>query len=310
MEINQLVEHHSIKVQGLTWHWVEMGAGDPVILLHGIPESWYCWHRQIPILASQFRVLAIDLKGYGSSDKSDGDYTTANVAREIVQLLDVLEIDRFRLAGHDWGTAVADRICTQIPERVVQYVRASLAVHEYDVRNSLHHYRLHENPEAGSRLLKKADAYVRVWFDSSCTPDTRPSETELARIIAEFDKPGVAEAVVRYFRDADKNPPMDFPKLTMPVLYVHGEHDPRQPIKYIEGLENHIPGLEAVLLLDCGHFVTHERPEEVAKAMLWFYNSMLAPGVPLFTRSRDYSLPTRPKQPIDFSFVYGSQNNE
>lgn len=299
MKIDQLVKHRSLEIQELTWHWVEMGNGDPVVLLHGIPESWYCWHHQIPVLAQQFRVLALDLKGYGKSDKRDGDYTTPNVAQEILQLLDELAIERFRLAGHDWGTMIADRICVQAPERVTQYVRASISVHKYDVRNSLHHYRLNKDPEAGSRLLQKADAYVRVWFESSGHPGIRLNEAELSRIVAEFDRPGVAEAIVRYFRDARKTPPMDYSKLTMPVLYVHGEHDPRQPIEYVRGIEDHIPGLEAVLLLDCGHFVTHERPEEMAKAMLWFYNSMLAPGVSLFDRSRAYDLPTRPKHPIN-----------
>jgi len=104
--------------------------------------------------------------------------------------------------------------------------------------------------------------------------------------------------VVRYFRDINNTPPMDYAKLTMPVLYVHGEYDPRQPIEYVRGIENHIPGLEAVLLLECGHFVTHERPDEMGKAMLWFFNNMLAPGVSLFDRSRVHDLPTRPKKQL------------
>ena len=60
---------------GIRWHWAEMGDGDPVVLLHGIPESWMCWKHQMPALATQFRVLAFDLKGYGRSEKADGDYT-------------------------------------------------------------------------------------------------------------------------------------------------------------------------------------------------------------------------------------------
>lgn len=296
--IDDLITHHTREVNGLRWHWVEMGSGDPVILLHGIPESWYCWHHQIPYLARQFRVIALDLKGYGLSDKGDGDYTTPACAREILSLLDSLGIERFRLAGHDWGSPIADRICEQAPHRVVQYVRASISVHCYDVRNSLHHFYLNKDPQAGARLMKKAQAYVGVWFDSSCHPETKPQQPEIDRIAAEFGQDGVAEAVVRYFRDMSKTPPMDYSKLTMPVLYVHGEYDPRQPLEYARGIEDHIPGLQAVLLLECGHFVTHEQPEAMSQAMLWFFNSMLPPGVPLFERSRLHGLPTRPKQPM------------
>jgi len=297
--IDSLVTHHYRTVNGQSWHWVEMGVGDPVVLLHGIPESWYCWHHQIPQLAQQFRVIAPDLKGYGLSGKEDGDYTTPNCAREILALLSSLKIETFRLAGHDWGSPIADRICEQAPDRVLQYVRASISVHRYDVRNSLHHYYLNRDPIAGARLMKSSAVYVGIWFDSSCYPGTKPPQAEIDRIALEFSQPGVAEAVVRYFRDMGKTPAMDYSKLTMPVLYVHGEYDPRQPLEYVRGIEDFIPGLEAVLLLECGHFVTHERPEEMSKAMLYFFNNLLAPGVPLFERSVARGLPTRPKNPIE-----------
>lgn len=292
------LSHYKKEVEGVLWHWIEMGAGDPVVLLHGIPESWECWKHQIPALASQFRVIAVDLKGYGQSDKSDGDYTGANVARELLALLDSLGINQFRLAGHDWGVLVGDNIIDQAPARVERYVRCCLSLHTYDPRNSLHHQWISKNPEAASRLMGKADAYVRVWFDSACKPELQLSDQEISEIVAEFSHPGTAEAAPRYFRDLRRAKPVDYSKFTMPILYIHGEHDPRQPVEYCRGMEEHLPGLEAILVLDCGHFVTRERPKEVSQALMWFYNSMLAPGLLLFERSRHYGLPTRPVTPL------------
>ena len=98
--------HRFETAEGIRWHWAEMGDGDPVVLLHGIPESWMCWKHQMPTLATQFRVLAFDLKGYGRSEKADGDYTGNGVARELLACLDKIGIERFRLAGHDWGVIV------------------------------------------------------------------------------------------------------------------------------------------------------------------------------------------------------------
>jgi len=131
-------KHHTEQVNGLQWHWVEMGAKDApaVVLLHGIPESWRCWRQQMPTLSGQFRVIAPDLKGYGQSDKSEGDFSGSNVAREVVGLIDHLGIDSFHLAGHDWGVMIADNICNQVPERVERYVRCCLSLHTYDARNS------------------------------------------------------------------------------------------------------------------------------------------------------------------------------
>lgn len=289
--------HCSKEVNGVLWHWVEMGTGDPVVLLHGIPESWYCWHHQMPTLATQFRVISVDLKGYGQSDKRDGDYSGPNVARELIALLDAIGVKTFRLAGHDWGVMICDHICDQVPERVERYARLCLSLHEYDIRNSLHHQWNAANPDAATRLMKNPEAYIRVWFDSSCKPETRPDDDEIRAIAAEFAHPGIAEAVPRYFRDLRKSKAIDVRKMTMPVLYIQGEHDPRQPIEYARGMEEHVPGLEAIMILDCGHFVTHERPREVTQALMWFYHSMLGPGVPLFDRSRHYGLPTRPVKP-------------
>lgn len=290
--------HNSETVDGVAWHWVEAGDGDPVVLLHGIPESWQCWKHQIPTLATQFKVYAFDLKGYGQSDKSEGDYSMNAVAADLIRCLDHLGIDRFRLAGHDWGVAIGDHVVDQVPQRVERYMRCCLSLHAYDPRNSLHHIWNAKNPEAATRLMAKAEAYVRVWFDSSCKPGLRPDEAEIAEIAAEFAKDGVAEAVPRYFRDIPKTKPVDYAKFTMPIVQVHGEHDPRQPVDYCRGMENHLPGLEAILVLDSGHFVTRERPQEMTQALMWFYNSMLAPGLPIFDRSRHYGLPTRPVNPL------------
>ena len=185
-----------------------------------------------------------------------------------------------------------------MPERVERYVRACLSLHEYDPRNSLHHHWNAKNPDGLGRLMAKAEPYIRVWLESACKPGLCPGEEELREIAAEFSHPGIAEAVPRYFSDLPKNPPMDYSRLTMPILYVHGEHDPRQPIEYARGMEDHLPGLEAVLVLDAGHFVTRERRREMAQAMMWFYHAMLGSGLSLFERSRHYGLPTKPVKPL------------
>lgn len=298
--------HRTETVDDITWHWVEAGDGDPVVLLHGIPESWSCWKHQIPVLATQFKVYAFDMKGYGLSDKAEGDYTMNNVAAELIRCLDHLGIDRLRLAGHDWGVAISDHVVDQIPDRVERYMRCCLSLHEYDPRNSLHHIWNSHNPEAATRLMQKAEAYVRVWFESSCKPELLPDEEEIAEIVAEFAHPGIAEAVPRYFRDIQKTTAVDYSKFTMPIVQVHGEHDPRQPVDYCRGMEEHLPGLEAVLVLDSGHFVTRERPREMNQALMWFFNSMLGSGLPLFERSRHYGLPTRPVNPLPESWGVNS----
>jgi|TARA_B110000908_G_scaffold18604_1_gene20921 pimeloyl-ACP methyl ester carboxylesterase len=286
--------HYTTKVDGLGWHWVEEGTGPAIVLLHGIPESWRCWQHQIPTLAKQFRVIVPDMKGYGQSDKPKGDYAASTVAAETLAFLDSIGVENFHIAGHDWGVVIADNIINIAPDRIERYIRCCLSLHEYDARNSLHHQWNGRNPEKASQLMANADAYVRVWFESSCKPECRPEEEEMLEIIKEFSYPGISDVVPYYFSHIRKSIPVDYSKFTMPVLYIHGEHDPRQPIEYARGMEDHIPGLEAVLVVDAGHFITWERPEDVTNGMMWFLHSMLGAGLPIFERSRHYGLPTKP----------------
>ena len=191
------------------------------------------------------------------------------------------------------GKADSDR-SNQAPERVERYIRCCLSLHAYDPRNSLHHQWNSENPDLAARLMNKPDAYVRVWFESSCKPDLIPNEKEIKEIVDDFSHQGTGDAVPRYFRDIPKNKPVDLSKFTMPILYIHGEHDPRQPIEYCVGMEDHLPGLQAILVLDSGHFITRERPKQTTDAMMWFFNSMLGSGLKIFDRSKELGLPTKP----------------
>ena len=291
--------HHTTNVNGLAWHWVGEGTGPAIVLLHGIPESWRCWQYQIPTLAKQFRVIAPDMKGYGQTGKPKGDYAASTVAAETLDFLDAIGVESFHLAGHDWGVVIADNIINLAAERVERYIRCCLSLHTYDARNSLHHQWNGRNPEKASQLMANADAYVRIWFETSCKLEYRPDEAELQEIIKEFSYPGISDVVPLYFSHIRNSIPVDYSKFTMPVLYIHGEHDPRQPIEYARGMENYIPGLEAVLIIDAGHFVTRERPDDVTNGMMWFLHSMLASGLPLFNRTRHYDLPTRPYHEVE-----------
>src|SRR5947208_1339228 len=98
------VSHSFHEVRGVRLHVAEAGEGNPLVLLHGWPQSWWCWHKVIPALAeSGFRVIAPDLRGYGWSEEVPGGYEKESFARDLVALLDELGLERVQLIGHDWG---------------------------------------------------------------------------------------------------------------------------------------------------------------------------------------------------------------
>src|SRR5947207_13947436 len=97
-------------INGVSLHYVEAGDGPLIVLLHGFPEFWYSWRRQIPALAAAgFRVLAPDMRGYNESDKPEGvrNYRLPLLVEDIRGLIAHAGVERAFVVGHDWGAAVA-----------------------------------------------------------------------------------------------------------------------------------------------------------------------------------------------------------
>lgn len=117
------LEKQFIRVGDVTLHVVTAGAKDaePLFMLHGFPEFWYCWRKQIPYLAEKgFRLIIPDQRGYNLSDKPKdiAAYQIDILAQDIVNLATALGYERFNLVGHDWGAAVAWWTAHRFPERL------------------------------------------------------------------------------------------------------------------------------------------------------------------------------------------------
>lgn len=116
-------EHQFIQTNNITLHVVSAGPSDgpPVVLLHGFPEFWFGWHKQIHVLAEQgYRVIVPDQRGYNLSDKPHpmSAYHIDELAKDIIGLMDALGYKTTYLAGHDWGGAVAWWLATHYPDRL------------------------------------------------------------------------------------------------------------------------------------------------------------------------------------------------
>ena len=127
------MEHKLIPTNGITLHAVAAGPEDGplVLLLHGFPEFWYSWRRQIPALAAAgFRVLAPDQRGYNLSDKPRdlSAYRLDALAADVLGLIDAAGRERAFVVGHDWGAIVAWWLALVAPQRVesVSYTHLTL----------------------------------------------------------------------------------------------------------------------------------------------------------------------------------------
>src|SRR4051812_42187048 len=113
------VAHRRADVNGTTLHYVSAGTGgSPILLVHGFPESWWAFHKLIPLLAATHRVFAVDLRGFGDSDNTPGVYDSRTSAADLHQLIAHLDVGPVHLTGQDISGATVFRLATSHPESV------------------------------------------------------------------------------------------------------------------------------------------------------------------------------------------------
>ncbi|HMQ32406.1 MAG TPA: alpha/beta hydrolase [Chloroflexaceae bacterium] len=156
----------------VTIHAVRGGAGPPLLLLHGYPQTHAMWHKLAPRLAGRFTVVAPDLRGYGDSDKPPGDpahmtYSKRAMARDMAALMAALGFECFAVAGHDRGARVAHRLCLDHPERVSRVAVLDIAPthHMFATADKVfgdayyHWFFLSQPPDLPERLIGADPAY-------------------------------------------------------------------------------------------------------------------------------------------------------
>ena len=115
------VAHHRRAVNGIKMHYAEAGAGPPVVLLHGFPETWYAWRHQIEALRMRYRLIMPDLRGYGATEKPPTGYDKRTMANDIRALMASLGIERAAIIGHDRGARVGLRLAKDHPDAVARF---------------------------------------------------------------------------------------------------------------------------------------------------------------------------------------------
>ena len=114
------IEHHTAEVNGTTLHYVSAGdaGAPPIVLVHGFPESWWAFHKVIPLLSSRLRVFAVDLRGFGDSTVAEEDFSSSTAAEDVHALIATLGVGPVHLVGQDIAGGTLYRLATDHPEDV------------------------------------------------------------------------------------------------------------------------------------------------------------------------------------------------
>lgn len=268
--------------------------GFPVVMLHGWPESSYCWEGVTAFLDPALRVIAPDLRGLGDSERTLDvkAYQKLELAKDIVEIIDALRIDSFLLVGHDWGGIVAQEVALLIPERVKKFIIMNIPVIT-NTAGSLEAMKViysrgavpfwyqyfQQQPGLAEAMIKgNEEVWIRYCFGKAGQDGIIPSESiaEYIRCYRIENTPATGASLYRTMRyDAKRWATLGGIKFPMPTLYIYGNEDSviiPENLNHIEDCFDQI----TVESIKAGHFVQEEKAREVALLMNKFFHAPAA----------------------------------
>ncbi len=277
-------KHHYANLKGVRLHYVTLGSGRPVVLIHGWPQTWYEWRRLMPLLADRFFLVAPDLRGLGDSSRPSSGYDKKTVAADLWSLMhERLGFERFMVVGHDWGAPTAFRFAADHPQAVTH-----LALLDAPVPGDLPagaglggaprwHHMFHRVPDLPEALTVGRERIYLEWFFMNGTDVAGVFEdADIAEYVRTYSQPGAMRAGFNFYRalphDVDDNRATlatGF-KLPMPTLGLGGGGPRGRGDLIVESLRRVALKADGGSIPDCGHFIPEEKPAELADRLREF----------------------------------------
>ena len=273
-------------VNGIRLAYEDRGKGRVVLLLHGFPDTAKTWDRMVDVLvANGFRAVTINMRGYPpSSMPSDGNYSVRRLAGDALALIDVLQVKRAFIIGHDWGAFAAYAAASIAPERVAGIVTSGLppiAVYKASLRELTarpHHIYLRFHGLSAWLVrrsrFREVDHLYRKW-----APHFKPSREHMAAVKTSLAPKGRARAAVDYYaRPMTHGDKAQFTqRLYVPALIFYGYDEPKvRRQMFRKSQEAFDPAIRIVTMPNVGHWPHLERAKEFEEETVAFLNDTLA----------------------------------
>jgi len=274
------LEPREAEVGGRRIRYVRVGAGSPVLLVHGFASSLYTWKDVLPGLARDHDVVALDLPGFGWSEQPH-DLSFADFPGAVLGLMDTLGLDRAALVGNSLGGAAVAAVAARDPGRVSALVLVDSAGFNLDPSQRPAILRFVMSPAGrvlGVLPLRRVAvtlALHQVFHDPALVTDER-----VAEYLAPLQRPGALDSIRSLGRGAAPSVEefvRELGRVRAPTLVIWGRDDRWIPVADADRFVAAIPQATKLVLDDCGHVPQEEKPGEVTRALLRFLATS-APG--------------------------------
>jgi len=284
--IESSLTHEYITTNGVKLHYVTQGEGPLMLMLHGFPEFWYSWRYQIPEFAQNFKVVALDLRGYNDSDKPEAQsaYVMDEFIKDIEGVIKGLGYQKCVLVGHDWGGAIAWNFAYAHSEMLERLIILNLPhpakfaegfrTPQQLVRSSyMFFFQLPWLPE----LLLQASDYqaIEMAFKGMAVNKNVFTQADIDAYKKAVAKPGALTAMLNYYRNIFEQKILNPNKgvLEVPTLMIWGEKDTALGKELSYGTEAYVRDFQIKYIANCSHWLQQEKPELVNQYMREFLMS-------------------------------------
>jgi pimeloyl-ACP methyl ester carboxylesterase len=274
---------------GIRLHYVSRGEGKPILFLHGFPQFWFLWRRQLADLGEDHAVYAPDLRGYNLSSKPDEveAYRMRHLLGDVRAMVESLGLAPFTLVGHDWGGIIAWAFALKYPEMLERLVVIdgpppftwNRDLRESPKQRDAVNYMLEfskEPPDPEDMLAANGFSMMDDLMLRIGGRGAQLSDDELAEYHGAWSQPGALRGGLNYYRAARMGeqiaaggvPEEYASKITdktvsVPTLVIWGENDAALLPTLTRGLSEWVPRLRVEIVPGAGHWVPYERPEVV-----------------------------------------------
>jgi pimeloyl-ACP methyl ester carboxylesterase len=260
-----------IRLEGVGIHYVDRGQGLPLVLIHGLGGRIYNFRYNIPVLSEHVRVVALDLKGFGYSERpAAGDYSLTAQARLVGELMERLGISRAAVLGHSMGGAIALRLATTCPDKVDKLILVGSAPPNGMVPPLAASPALRPLLRLGTALVLhqprlREEVLRQGFYDPAFLSSEMLEEFRRSASIR-----GSTNAIASLLNDAALDEPIDLARVSQPVLLLWGEGDRWTNLRLARRLADELPDARLQVINRACHMVLEERADEANEAILSF----------------------------------------
>ena len=281
------ITHHRAVVNGTTLHYVAAGTtGSPILLVHGFPETWWTFHKLIPLLATGHRVFAVDLRGFGDSDNEPGAYDSATSAEDLHQLIVHLDVGPVHLTGQDISGGTVFRLAVNHPQDVLSFTAIEMGLAGFGLEGRLAdlagggawHIGVLVAPGIPEMLLAGRErAFLGQYaFPAMTAVQGAVTATDIEEFARTYARPDGWRGAIGLYRSmlregAEIRTLAQSPGLRVPVLAVGAGGGSFTCVTMSQVTSTDV---SAVSLDGVGHYAAMEAPDELAKAILGFAGSV------------------------------------